>query len=210
MSRKPINERQTTGEIDGNSTAKTETAPSKEGHRRTLENIGRRIRAERNRLGLSLDALAKLVGISKMTLQRIETGATSPSIVTLTEISFHLKRPVEALIREGAAKVVVLRAEEQDTVFDPGLGIRLVAPLGLVSDRIVMTRAELDTGTAIEPHVNDGFEWALLTGGSALIGVGDKEYRLQAGDAIFYDAHHPHWIRVEKKMSYVGLFLRDE
>jgi transcriptional regulator with XRE-family HTH domain len=196
-------------EVDGNFVAATETAPSKAGHRRTLENIGRRIRAERNRLGLSLDALAKLVGISKMTLQRIETGVTSPSIVTLTEISFHLKRPVEALIREGDAKVVVLRAEEQDTVFDPELGIRLVAPLGLVSDRIVMTRAELDAGTSIEPHVNDGFEWALLTGGSAVIGVGDKEYRLEGGDAIFFDAHFPHWIQVEKDVGYVALFLRD-
>lgn len=46
-----------------------------------LERIGAKIRSERNRLGLSLEVLAKKVGVSKMTLQRIETGSTSPSII---------------------------------------------------------------------------------------------------------------------------------
>jgi transcriptional regulator with XRE-family HTH domain len=176
---------------------------------RTLRNLGARIRAERNRLGLSLEALARLAGISKMTLHRIETGATSPSIVTLAELSFHLKKPVEALIREGDARVVLLRGPEQESLFDPGLGIRVVAPRGLVSDRIVITHAELGAGTVIETHTNDGFEWALLTEGSAVVGIGEKEYRMAAGDAIFFDAHAEHWIRVEEKMRYVALSLRD-
>ena len=46
-----------------------------------LERIGAKIRSERNRLGLSLEVLAKKVGVSKMTLQRIVTGSTSPSII---------------------------------------------------------------------------------------------------------------------------------
>ncbi|MBI5442296.1 MAG: helix-turn-helix domain-containing protein [Deltaproteobacteria bacterium] len=185
-------------------------APSQaERHRGTLEGLGARIRTERTRLGLSLDALARRVGVSKMTLQRIETGVTSPSIVTLAEISYHLKRPVESLIREGDAKVVVLRNGDQESLFDPAQGIRVVAPQGLISERIVITHAELKAGTVIDAHTNRGFEWALLTEGAAVIGVGDKEYRVEGGDAIFYDAHYPHWIRVERDVRYVGLFLRD-
>jgi transcriptional regulator with XRE-family HTH domain len=179
-------------------------------HRKTLETLGARIRGERTRLGLSLDALAKRVGISKMTLQRIETGTTSPSIITLTEISYHLKQPVEAFIREGDAKVVVLHQAQQETLFDPELGIRVVAPQGLVSDRITMTHAELPKGTLIDTHTNRGFEWALLTEGAAVVGVGGNEYPIGAGDAIFYDAHYPHWIRADRRIRYVSLFLRDE
>ena len=48
--------------------------------------VGPKIRAERKHLGLSLEAPAQKVGVSKMTLQRIETGSTSPSIVVLGSI----------------------------------------------------------------------------------------------------------------------------
>ena len=101
--------------------------------------MGGKIRNERNRLGLSLEALARKVGISKMTLHRIETGMTSPSIITLTEISFHLKKPIESLIHEGDPKVVLIKKAKQDNIMDPESGIRVLAPRGLITDRITLT-----------------------------------------------------------------------
>mgnify|MGYP006291389931 FL=1 len=175
-----------------------------------LQRIGGRIRAERNRLGLTLEALAAKVGVSKMTLQRIETGATSPSIVTLTDISFHLKQPIESLIREGEPNVVLLKKDDQDTLFDPESGIRVLAPRGLISERVIITCARLDLGTVIETHVNRGFEWAYLIQGKAVVTVGAGAYPVEKGDAIFYDAHYPHSIQVLEAVQYVGLFLHDE
>jgi len=175
-----------------------------------LERIGARIRSERNSLGLSLEALAKKVGVSKMTLQRIETGSTSPSVIILTDISFHLKQPIETLIKEGEPKVVVLKKDEQNTLFDPESGIRILAPKGLISDRLTITYAELDEGDVIDLHQNKGFEWAFLIEGKAVVRVGTKNYDVEEGDTIFYDAHFPHSIRVYKKIRYVGLFLQNE
>jgi len=175
-----------------------------------LKRIGTKIRNERNRLGLSLEALARKVGVSKMTLHRIETGITSPSVITLTEISFHLKKPIESLIREGDPKVVLMKKTEQDDVMDPESGIRVLAPRGLITDRIALTSAELKRGYAIETHVNHGFEWAFLIKGKAVVTVAGKDYPMEAGDCIFYDAHFPHSITVKKKIQYVGLFLKDE
>jgi transcriptional regulator with XRE-family HTH domain len=174
-----------------------------------LRRIGARIRSERNRLGLSLEALARKVGISKMTLHRIETGNTSPSVITLTEISFHLKQPIESLIKEGEPKVVLIERNRQETLMDPESGIRVLAPRGLISDRVTITAAELEKGVAIEPHSNRGFEWAYLIKGRAVVTVADKEYHMTAGDAIFYDAHFTHAIKVKERTQYVGLFLRD-
>ncbi len=174
-----------------------------------LKRIGAKIRAERKRLGLSLEALAKKVGISKMTLHRIETGATAPSIVNLAEISFHLKKPIESLIKEGEPKVVVIREKELNGIMDPESGIKILAPRGLISDRITITSAELDTGLVIHPHTNKGFEWAYLTKGRAVVTVGNKKYELRAGDSIFYDAHFPHSIEIKQKIHYIGLFLSD-
>lgn len=175
-----------------------------------LKRIGSKIRAERNRLGLSLEALARKIGISKMTLHRIETGMTSPSVITLTEISFHLMKPIETLIHEGEPKVVLIKKAEQDNIMDPESGIRVLAPRGLITDRITLTSAELSKGYAIETHVNHGFEWAVLLSGKAVVTVAGKDYPMQAGDCIFYDAHFPHSIRVKEKLQYVGLFLKDE
>jgi transcriptional regulator with XRE-family HTH domain len=175
-----------------------------------LKRIGARVRRERNRLGISLDALARRVGISKMTLHRIETGTTSPSVITLTEISFQLKQSIESFIREGDPKVVLTKRNEQDSIIDPESGIRILAPRGLISSRITLTSAEHKKGYVTETHVNQGFEWAYFVEGSAVVTVGGKDYPVEAGDCIFYDARFPHSIRVKKKMRYVGLFLKDE
>jgi transcriptional regulator with XRE-family HTH domain len=175
-----------------------------------LRRIGARIRRERNRLGLSLEGLARKVGISKMTLHRIETGNTSPSVITLTEISFHLKQPIESLIKEGEPKVILLQKDRQETIMDPESGIRILAPRGLISDRVTIGATELEKGVAIGPHSNHGFEWAYLIRGRAVVTVADKAYPMAAGDAIFYDAHFTHSIVVKEKTQYVSLFLRDE
>ena len=175
-----------------------------------LKRMGAKIRNERNRLRLSLETLARKVGISKMTLHRIETGMTSPSVITLTEISYHLKKPIESLIRDGDPKVVLIKKAEQDNIMDPESGIRVLAPRGLITSRITLTSAELKKGYAIENHVNHGFEWAFLIKGKAVVTVAGKDYPMQAGDCIFYDAHFPHSIRVKEKLQYVGLFLKDE
>jgi len=177
---------------------------------KALKSIGSKIRIERKKHGLSLETFAKRVGVSKMTLQRIETGATAPSIVLLAEIAFHLKRPVEALIRDGNAKVVHLKRGQQDTLFGKARKFRVIGPKGLIMDRITLTYSELEKGTVIDTHTNKGYEWAFLIEGSALVDVGGGQYHFQSGDAIFYDSHFPHSIRVKEKARYVGLFLRDE
>jgi XRE family transcriptional regulator, regulator of sulfur utilization len=175
-----------------------------------LKRIGAKIRSERMRLGLSMEAFAKKVGISKMTLHRIEMGATSPSIINLTEISFHLKQPIESLIREREPTVMLLKKNKQDTIMDPESGIRVLAPRGLVSDRITITAAALDKGIVIEPHTNHGFEWAYLIKGEAVVNVAGRRYGMGEGDAIFYDAHFSHSIEVKENIQYVGLFLKDD
>jgi transcriptional regulator with XRE-family HTH domain len=175
-----------------------------------LKRIGARIRSERNRLGLSLEAFARKVGVSKMTLQRIETGTTSPSVIILAEISFQLKQPIESLIGNGEPRVMVLKKNQQDTIMDPESGIRVLAPRGLISERMTITAAELKKGASIEPHKNHGFEWAYIIRGKADVTVAGKKYRIETGDAIFYDAHFTHSIDVKETTQYVGLFLKDE
>jgi len=179
-------------------------------HQKKLRDIGLKIREERKRLGLSLEALARMVGVSKMTLQRVEMGTTASSVVLLSEIAFHLKKPIESLFQEGDARVVHLQKDQQETLFDQMKKSRILAPRGLISDRITLTFSELEKKTVIETHTNNGFEWAFLIQGRATVEVKGNKYPFKAGDAIFYDAHFPHSISVNQKIKYVGLFLRDD
>ena len=111
-----------------------------------LERIGARIRAKRNSLGLSLEALANKVGISKMTLQRIETGSTSPSIIILTDISFHLKQPIETLIKEGEPRMVLLKKMHRTQFSTRKAGLGSWLPKGYRLSTDICETAHLENG----------------------------------------------------------------
>jgi transcriptional regulator with XRE-family HTH domain len=172
--------------------------------------IGAKIRSERKRLRLSIESLAEKIGISKMKLQRIETGASSPSIVLLTQIAHHLKRPVESFVRDGKASAVHLKKKQQDALSDKKRGFRIIGPVGLISDKITLTYQELEKDTITESHTNEGIEWAYIIEGSAIFEINEEKFLLEEGDSICFDARVPHSTRVIETIKCIGLFQRGE
>lgn len=61
--------------------------------------IGTKIRIERKRSGLTLSQLAEKVGITLITLQRIETGKSSPSVALLSEIAQNLDKSIVSFVK---------------------------------------------------------------------------------------------------------------
>ena len=59
--------------------------------------IGARIRAERERRGMSVRALARDVGVSPSLISQIETSKTLPSVSTLYAITTALEVPVDEI-----------------------------------------------------------------------------------------------------------------
>lgn len=57
------------------------------------------IRQKREEMGYTVDKLAKLAGMSKGHLSRIERGETDPSITTLSRVAIALKVKVEELYK---------------------------------------------------------------------------------------------------------------
>jgi len=64
----------------------------------TLASIGDRLRAARDRLGLTLHQLSERSGLSKAHLSRLESGERQPSIAALLELSSTLGVSVNALL----------------------------------------------------------------------------------------------------------------
>ena len=66
----------------------------------TLASIGERLRAARDRAGLTLDQMAEASGLSKAHLSRLESGERQPSIAALLDLSAALGVQVNALLGE--------------------------------------------------------------------------------------------------------------
>lgn len=60
-------------------------------HSAAAETIGRRVRAVRNELGISLEDLGELSGINWTTIGKIERGVTSPATESLVRIASALE-----------------------------------------------------------------------------------------------------------------------
>src|SRR5438034_10660150 len=61
------------------------------------DGVGQRLRAERERHGLSLRELARRLGISPSALSQIETGKSRPSVGTLYAIVTELRMSMDVL-----------------------------------------------------------------------------------------------------------------
>lgn len=70
-------------------------------HRQRGAKIISKLTRVRKVKGLSQDQLSKLSGVSRVTIARIESGASSPTIRTLEKIADALKVPVTDILEGG-------------------------------------------------------------------------------------------------------------
>lgn len=168
--------------------------------------LGKKIREERNKTGLSLKQLADKVGISTMTLQRIETGKTSPSVSVLSQIAIYLKQSLVDFIQEEKPKIRILRKEDQSVIESSGRRIQVIASDGVIDNSILVNLSEVDS---IDPHTEDGWSFVYVLEGKAIIAHDGTEYVIDTGDALYYDSRYPHSIKaVDKTHKVLSIFFK--
>lgn len=169
--------------------------------------VGERIRKERTARGMSLDQLAKRVGVSKMTLHRVETGKTSPSIALLGDIADALEKSLTRLIedeQEGFLRIV--RKEEQFTFNEGAIMARILFPRQRVKTdegTLAINYVECDRGGQIETHRNQGIEWVVQLAGTSIFIYDGQEYIAREGDVFFYDGRRPHSVKYSENNKFV-------
>lgn len=92
--------------------------------------IGVKLRASRQRQGLTIDQLAEATGLTKGFLSRVERDLTSPSVATLASICQVLSLPIGFLFEEPVLHVIA--AENAPAVNFGGHRVRdrLITPRG--------------------------------------------------------------------------------
>ena len=161
-----------------------------------LARLGRQIRVERSRRGLSLSDVARRTAVSRSMLSAVERGHKAPTVLVLDRIATGLDTSIARLVgdtREG--RVVVLRAGEQDVARDPsGWERRILSPvLPAIEFEFMRTTIPggVDAGVFL-PHAPGSREYLAVERGKLRLTIDGTVYTLGPGDSVYYagDCQH--------------------
>ena len=169
--------------------------------------LGQRIRNERKMMNLTLEQLSRKIGISKMTLQRIETGKTSPSIAILGDLAEALHTPITNFIEENSGFIKITRKKDQFSVDSDNLVATNVFPRrsfnSVKIDSLAINYVEASNGAEVKTHTNKGFEWVFQITGKSVFDYDGKEFVSNPGDVFFYDGNKPHSVKYKGKNKFL-------
>lgn len=174
------------------------------------DGLGTRLRHARMVRHMTLKALAEAAGCSESLLSKVEGGHATPSLAMLHKLAIALDTNIAALLSAPPmTDSPVQRASERPSVRFPGA--RAQAGKGKRADGSIMLErlvvpspGQLLQGDihVLEPlarsdeqihHV--GEELGYVLEGELELTLGDKSYRLQAGDSFYFPSTEPHSYR---------------
>ena len=177
-----------------------------------LKRLPTRLREARQAQGLSLDAVAKLSGVSRSMVSQIERGDSSPTVATLWNLTRALGVDFAGLLdaETPSRGIEVVRAGQVPSITGIGHGCRiriLSAPEQVGAHEVY--DITLAAGGALEsdPHGPGASEQLSVLEGSVLIRSGEAEERLGPGDTARYAADLPHAIRADGGAARVFLIV---
>lgn len=171
------------------------------------------LRDTRKARGLSLDAVAKLSGVSRSMVSQIERGESSPTVATLWNLTQALKVDFAGLL-EGKADtgIEVMRAAQAPVIGGRGQGvsIRILSPGDAVGEHEVYD-LRLSEGGALEsdPHSAGCREHLTVIEGQIRVRSGEDEQVLGPGDTARYPADRMHAILAETGPARALLIVQD-
>ncbi|MGB0901436.1 helix-turn-helix domain-containing protein [Halocynthiibacter sp.] len=156
-----------------------------------------RLKEARRKQGLSLDAVARLSGVSRSMVSQIERGESSPTIATLWNLISALQIDFAGLLEDGATapKIEVLRAGQTPSIENRGEGcnIRILSPPE-DAGRQELYDLEFRDGGRLDsaPHSRGTREHLTVISGQLQVTSGALTEEISAGDTARYpaDVHH--------------------
>lgn len=159
------------------------------------DRLANALRDARKARGLSLDALARLSGVSRSMVSQIERGESSPTVATLWNLTQALQVDFAGLLEGRQAPAIdVVRAAAAPVMQRPGgVQIRILSPAESVGEHEVY-ELTFPAGADLvsDPHAPGCREHLTVLSGRLKVFSGDDEARLGTGDTARYPADRPH------------------
>lgn len=157
--------------------------------------LGEKLRATRNKMGLSLSDVALKTGVSKTMLSQIERAESVPTLATVWKIANGLKIKFETLLDYTTKSYEVKNIENMTPLKDDTHHILIycIFPFSPISGfecfyGIIKPGANYP---AVD-HRNSTKEYLTIFQGEIELKVGKKSYFLKAGCAIEFDPREQH------------------
>lgn len=170
-------------------------------------NVGNKIRQTRTKLGLNMKEFAERIGISYLTLFRIETDKVSPSVSLLSEIAHHLGQPITDFLQEKK-QLTLVRRGKAPVVESRKLKLELLLPKGVVNEKVSVSLGEARRGEFVSKHSHRGFEVTYHIRGKSLFRYGAEQYELNEGDLICFDAGVEHSVIALEPVTFLSFYFR--
>ncbi|MEM1236575.1 MAG: XRE family transcriptional regulator [Pseudomonadota bacterium] len=163
------------------------------------DRLASRLKEARAEQGLSLDAVAKLSGVSRSQINQIERGESSPTVATLWNLTQALKVDFAGLLQADASApaIEVARAADIPTIDGRGTGctIRILSsPAQVGVHEVYELRFDADGVLESDPHQPGTRETLTVIDGDLTVSSGDATQALSAGDTAYYAADVAHQI----------------
>jgi transcriptional regulator with XRE-family HTH domain len=162
--------------------------------------IAGRIRKRRHELDWTLDELARITGLSKGHLSQIENGEKTPPISTLTKIAFGLGTNIGTLITgesapQSSSKIAIGKKEGRMPIVHTEASPKsLYESFGFTKPDRVMDTYVITMGPEFpaNPMMHVGQEFVYTIEGVHEFYYDGVTYRLEPGDAVYFDSDRPH------------------
>lgn len=166
-----------------------------------LSLLPNRLKDARRAKGLSLDAVAKLSGVSRSMVSQIERGESSPTISTLWNLTKALQVDFAGLLEDDQeSRVQVLRSTDVPAIENHGMGcaIRILSPPEEAGrHEVYELRFSQDGVLDSLPHAQGTREHLTVIEGRLSVVSGDAVEHLSAGDTARYAADVAHKISAD-------------
>lgn len=150
--------------------------------------IGKRVRRQRTKLGLTLRELAARTDLTAGFLSQIENDQISPSLNSLQSIATALETPMFYFLENPHPHLIVRAAERRKLYFpDARMGYDLLAPELTRQMLPLLIRMEPHTCRIALPLAKPTEQWFFVLQGRLQITVGAETYLLEPGDSIYFN-----------------------
>lgn len=160
--------------------------------------VGNNIKAVRERKKLTLDAAARLTGVSRSMLAQIEKGDVNPTISVLWKIANGYRVSFTSLMDGHAGAPVLIRAQDVEPLIgDEGRYFNYPA-FPFSEDRLFETyRIRIEPGgfLSAQPHMAGTEEYITVFSGRVEIKAGEELFMLSEGDSLRFRADSGHSYR---------------
>lgn len=163
--------------------------------------FGDKLRAIRERKGITLKDVAEMANVSESLVSQIERNKVSPSIDTLLTIADVLEIDLEYLFQDYKKKkmVHIVRADERKRLVHGAVSYHQLSTLPDVPEEHAIEAffLEIDAGSekGDRAYGHVGKELGVILEGEGELVYGTETHQLHQGDSISFPSNIPHILR---------------